>query len=174
MSDYRLKRGPVIVLLVLVGLFGTFFIGRSSTRPVLDVQAPVTVPQAYAGTPYAFDGLVCLRASSVAAEVTGVSGGTGGEVVTQLLQRPPGSPVTVAFPLEGDAGAPLDGLRVASGDSTCLRVVVAADGQGDQRAREVEVSVAYGPLGLLRSTLSVTPPVLLQVTGTGRDPRADL
>jgi hypothetical protein len=173
-SDYRLKRGPVLVLLVLVGLVGVFLIGRSSTRPVLDVLAPVTVPDAYAGTAYGFDGLVCLRASSVGAEVSAVEGGTGSGVRTQLLRRAQGSPPTVAFPVEGEPGGPVVGLRVAAGDSSCLRVVVAADRQGEQRARQVQVHVAYGPLGLLRSTLEVTPPVVLQVTGTGRDPRADL
>lgn len=166
-SSYRLKRGPVIALLLVVGVVGALLLGRGQLRPALDVYDPVVVPAAYAGTTYAVDGAVCLRASSAGASVSGVEDGGG----TRIGLRPEGTPVTIAFPVAQDALAPLDGLDVAAGDSTCTRVLVTPDGQGEQRAQEVSLKVRYGPFGLLRTTMSVTPPVTLQVTGTGSDPR---
>jgi len=171
-SRYRLRRGPVVGLVLIVGLVGAYVIARGSLRPQLEVLAPVTVPGAYEGTTYAFDGLVCLRAGGVPVEVTGVDQADGGPVRTHLLRRPPGAP-TVAFPVAAGAGLPVAGLRVPAGREPCLRVLATADGQGDQRAGQVTLHARYGPFGLLRAALEVRPPVLLQVTGTGRDPRAD-
>ena len=50
-------------------------------------------------------------------------------------------------------------------------MLVTARGQGEQHAEPVQVHLRYGPFGLLRSTVDVTPPVVLQVTGDGDDPR---
>ena len=171
-STYRLKRGPAVAVLVLVGVVGTLLIGRSSTRPTLYVLTPVTVPAAYAGTTYAFDGLVCLQAGSIGARVSGVDQSTVAGVRTEIALRPPGAPPAVAFPVEAGASAPLEGLRIAGGDDQCARVLVTADGQGERAAGPVQVRFRYGPFGVFRASSTVTPPVLLQVTGTGTDPRS--
>lgn len=182
-SQYRLKRGPVVALLLVVGLVGLFLIARSSTRPQVQTLAPVTVPDAYEGTTYAVDGLVCLKATALGARVTGVSAvgdSTAGEesvagragVDTRLVDRPAGAPPAVAYPVPPDAGTDLAGLQLARGQERCVRVLTTAGGQGERSAEELEVRFAYGPFGILRSTATVTPPVLLQVTGTGSDPRA--
>ena len=166
-SEYRLKRGPIIGLLLIVGVVGALFLARGSVRPRVDVYAAVTVPAAYAGTTYAFDALVCVHTSSVGATIDAVSAGGS----TRLGLRPVGLPVTVAFPVAGDAVAPLAGAKVAAGDQRCTRLLVTAKGTGDQRADPVRLHFRYGPFGLLRRSETVTPPVTLQVTGTGTDPR---
>lgn len=171
-STYRLKRGPALALLLIVGLVGSVLIGRASTRPTLYVLTPVTVPAAFAGTTYAFDGLVCLQAGSIGAEVSGVQTSTAAGVRTEIALRPPGSPPAVAFPVDAGASAPLEGLRIAAGDDPCARVLVTGDGQGDRAAGPVEVRFRYGPFGVFRASSTVTPPVVLQVTGTGTDPRS--
>ena len=170
-STYRLKRGPALVVLVVLGVVGALLIGRSSTRPTVYVLTPVTVPAAYAGTTYAFDGLVCLQAGSVGAEVSGVDASTVAGVRTEIALRPAGAPPAVAFPVAPTASRPLEGLRIAAGDDPCARVLVTADGQGDRAAGPVQVRFRYGPFGVFRATSDVTPPVVLQVTGTGTDPR---
>lgn len=166
-SEYRLKRGPVVGLLLVVGLVGALLVARGSTRPHVDVFQGLTLPAAYDGTTYAFDGLLCVRASSVGATVDGVSSGTG----ARLGLRPSGAPVTEAFPVAAGALSPLAGTRVAAGDQTCLRLLLTPHGSGDHRAAPVRLHFRYGPLGLLRSSVTVTPPITLQVTGTGTDPR---
>lgn len=166
-SEYRLKRGPIIGLLVIVGIVGALLVARSSVRPQVDLYSPVTVPAAYAGTTYGFDALVCVHASSIGATLDEVSASGS----TRLGLRPPGTPVTVAFPVDPQAVVPAEGLEVAAGDQQCTRLLVTAQGQGDQRADPVRLHFTYGPFGLLRRTETVTPPVVLQVTGTGTDPR---
>ena len=172
MSQYRLKRGPVLVLLLVVGVVGAFLIARSTARPALEALAPVTVPMAYEGTTYAFDGLVCLRAGAFGERVTEVSG-SGGAVRTSLALRPAGAPLTVAFPVPDGASADLVGLELDAGEEQCVRVLATPAAQGEGRGGPVEVRFSYGPLGVLRSGLTVTPPVVLQVTGTGTDPRSE-
>ena len=166
-SEYRLKRGPVVGLLLVVGVVGALLVARSSVRPQVDVYSPVTVPAAYTGTAYGFDALVCVHASSVGATLSSVSSRGS----TRLGLRPAGRPVTVAFPVDGGALVPAEGLHIAAGDQQCTRLVVTARGPGDQRADPVELHFTYGPFGLLRRSQTVTPPVVLQVTGTGTDPR---
>ena len=172
LSGYRLKRGPALAVLLVVGLVGALLIGRSSTRPGLVVLTPVTVPAAYAGTTYAFDGLVCVQAGSIGARVSSVEGSTAAGVRTEIALRPPGAPPAVAFPVPADASLPLQDLELPGGGEQCARVLVTADGQGERAAGPVEVRFRYGPFGLFRSGSTVTPPVVLQVTGTGTDPRA--
>lgn len=171
-SEYRLRRGPVLVLFLLLALAGSYVIGRNATRPQVAALGLVTVPQAYAGTTYSVDGVVCLRATSVGARVTGVTGGTSRDMDTRLVLRPAGAPPAFAFPVAPDAGRPLAGLRIPAGDEQCVRVLVTGRAQGEQRAKPVTVKLSYGPFGLLRTSRTVTPNVLLQVTGTGADPRA--
>lgn len=166
-SRYRLKRGPVIGLALVVGVVGGFVLLRGSVRPTVDVAAPLAVPQAYDGTTYGFDGLVCVGASSVGATVR-ADDGAG----TRIGLRPAGTPVTVAFPVAADALRPLDGARLSAGDELCTRLLVTPRGQGPQAAARVTLHFSYGPLGLLRTSRTVTPPITFQVTGTGTDPRA--
>lgn len=170
-SQYRLKRGPVVALLLVIGVVGALAIARSSTRPQVQTLSLVTVPEAYAGTTYAVDGLVCLQATAVGARVTEVTGEDAPATV-DLVQRPPGTPPAVAYPVAPDDGTPLEGLELGRGEERCVRVLGRSDAQGDQRAGPVEVRFAYGPLGLLRAGVTVTPQLLLQVRGTGADPRA--
>jgi len=170
-SEYRLKRGPVLALLLLVGIVGALLIARSSTMPQVDTAGEVTVPAAYAGTTYAVDTLVCLQTRGLAATVTEVRDG-GGPVTTLLRRRPADAAVAVAYPVAPDAGTTLQGVRIGAADEECVRVLATPSAQGDQRASAVTVRFRYGPFGILRSGVTVTPPVLLQVTGTGTDPRA--
>ncbi|HEU0101847.1 MAG TPA: hypothetical protein VFR07_05950 [Mycobacteriales bacterium] len=166
-AEYRLKRGPILILLLVVGVVGALLVARSSVRPEVDVYSPVTVPAAYDGTTYAFDGLLCLRASSIGVTVDDVSSSGG----TRLGLRPAGAPVTVAFPVEPDALAPLVGATVPAGDQVCTRLLLTAAGSGDRRAEPVRLAFRYGPFGVLRRSVTVTPPATLQVTGSGTDPR---
>ena len=168
MRSYRLRRGPVVGLLVLVGVVGALLLARVAARPRVEVFSSITVPTAYAGTTYAFDGLVCLHASSIGAEVVDVRAGPR----TQLALRPPGEHVTVAFPVPARAAAPLVGTRLTAAEQQCTRLLVTPDDRGDLHAAPVSVRFRYGPLGLLRARVEVTPPVTLQVTGTGTDPRS--
>ena len=167
----RNHRRLVLAGLAALGVLGALLISRGALRPELTTLAPVTVPQAYAGTTYAFDGLVCLAAKSVPAEITQASDSTLGTVRTRVVGRPAGAPVAVAFPVPPEAADPLVGGRVAAGDERCLRVLVTPSALGEHVAGPVRLQVRYGPFGLLRSGLEVTPPVRLQVTGTGTDPR---
>ncbi len=157
----------MIGLLLLVGLVGGLLVLRSSTRPAVDVYGAVTVAEAYQGTTYGFDGLVCLRASSIGASVSSVR--SSGD--TRIGRTPEGARVAVAYPVPPDALASLEGVQIAAGDQLCTRLTVTPQGLGEQRAAPVEVRFRYGPLGLLRAGRTVTPPVTLQVTGTGTDPR---
>lgn len=166
-SQYRIKRGPVIGLLLIIGVVGGLLLARSSVRPKVEVYQGVSVPAAYDGTTYAFDGLVCVQASSIGATVDSVSSGS----VTRLGLRPAADPVTVAFPVAAGAVLPLQGAKLAAGDQECTRLLLTARGMGDRRAEPIRLHFRYGPFGLLRSSITVTPPVTLQVTGTGTDPR---
>lgn len=172
MAAPRLRRKTVLVVLLVVGVLGGLVIARGSLRPQATTTGPVTLPEAYAGTTYALDGMACLAARSVPVTVTGASDSELQGVRTRAVLRPPSAPVTVAYPVPPDAGDPLVGARVAAGEERCFRVLVTASGTGERRAGPVEMRVRYGPFGLLRSTLRLTPPVTLQVTGTGADPRA--
>ena len=171
MAALRSRRKLLLVVL-LIGVVGALVIARGALRPQASTTAAVTVPEAYAGTTYAFDGMACLAAKSVPVTVTGASDSELQGVRTRAVARPPDAPVTVAYPAPADAGDPLVGVRVAAGEERCFRVLVTAAVTGEKRAGPVEMRVSYGPFGLLRSTLRLTPPVTLQVTGTGTDPRA--
>ena len=167
----RSRRRPVLALLVVVGLAGAGVIARGSLRPGLEPYGSIRVPAAYAGTTYAVDGLVCLFASSVPVEITEVRDSSADGVRTRLRGRPPGSTVTVGFPVPAEAGDSLVGARVAAGDQRCLRVLLTPEQTGERRAGAVSVRVRYGPFGVLRTGLEITPPAVLEVTGTGADPR---
>ncbi len=168
----RFRRGPVLALLVVVGLVGAAFIARDSLRPRLEPNGSLRVPAAYAGTTYAVDGLACLVARSVPVEIVEVQDSTTGGLRTRLRGRPPGSTVTVGFPVPPEAGDSLVGVRVAAGDERCFRVLLTPEQTGERRAGAVSVRVRYGPFGVLRTGLEITPPAVLDVTGTGTDPRA--
>ncbi len=166
-SSYRLRRGPALGVLLLVAVVGAYVVLRGSLSPQVDLSAPVTVPEAYAGTTYALDGVVCLRGRSTGASVASVSSPGG----TRLGLRPPGSALAVAFPVDPGAVDRLEGARVPSGDELCTRLLVTPSATGEVRAGPVEITLHYGPFGLLSRTRTVRPPVVLQVTGTGTDPR---
>lgn len=168
LGGYRLRRGPALVLLVLVGVVGSLLILRSQLRPSLDVYNPVTVDQAAVGTTYAVDDQLCLRGAQVGATVRDVE---PAGIVTGI-QAAEGRPV-IAFPVDPADGTELVGARVPGRGELCLRLLLASEEQGTFRAPEVSVSVRYGPFGLFRRTFDVVPPTTLEVDRTGRDPRLD-
>lgn len=167
LQQYRLRRGPVLALLVLVGVVGALLISRASVRPQVDVFGPVAVPAAYAGTTYAFDGVLCVRATSVGTTVSS----SVPDGATRVGLRPEGTPPAIAYPVDDAAVRPLSGASVAAGDQVCTRLLVRPGTTGRAVAAPVRLSFRYGPFGLLRSSTTVTPPVTLDVTGTGQDPR---
>ena len=162
--------------MLTVGVLGGFGIFALQARP--DAGGTVVVPlgEAYVGTTYAFDGVVCLgspRASAtvLGIEVTQAPGGT-----TQVLEPPRDARPVIGFPVDAaDAGTSVSDYSVPAGEQDCtLRVLVTPTGTGTVQAGTVAVEMAYGPLGLLRRTVTAVPQVTLDVTGTGTDPRTEL
>ena len=157
-----------LAVLLVVGVVGALLIGRSSTRPTLDVlDARRRCPAAYAGTAYAFDGLVCLRAGSIGARVSGVDREHGGGVRTQIGLRPPGRAAGGGVP--GRGGGDRRRWRACgspAGDAVRPGARRPRDGPGRAAPPgRCTVRFRYGPFGVFRTRATVTPPVVLQVTG---------
>jgi len=141
-------------------------------RPSGDAPVPVGVPQAYAGTTYAFDGVVCVGSQVAASTITGYQVEQADGSRTAFV-RPPRGPITLGFPVDPDAGSSVDGYDVPAGEQGCtLRLLVTPEREGAVEAGTLRVRLRYGPFGLLRKTVSVTPDVTLQVVGSGADPRS--
>ncbi|MCW2715660.1 MAG: hypothetical protein JWN88_2707 [Frankiales bacterium] len=170
----RLRRVPrrrlllgVLVIAVLGAVLVVALGARASARAVF----PVGVEQAYAGTTYAFDGVVCVRSQVTGATVDRVTVRQAAGSTTRLV-RPAGGPPTLGFPVDPAAGAAAKGYRVAAGAEDCgLRLLVTPDRTGALRAGALDLGLRYGPGGLLRRTITLEPPVTLDVTATGADPR---
>lgn len=140
-------------------------------RPGVEVLNAVPLERGYVGTTYAFDGLLCVGSQVTATRVTGAVAASDGAEVS-VVQPPAGSPPTVGFPVR-DGGSPAAGYQVPAGEPECgLRLLVTPTRTGTVTAGELELSLAYGPGGLLRRTVAVRPAVSLEVTGTGPDPRS--
>lgn len=168
------RQKQVLALVAALGLLVLAALLVRGIRPVAIAADVAEVPDAQVGTTYAFDGSVCLEAVG-GATVRGVEvrDAPGGR--TELRLAPPDERPTVAFPLAEVTGEPLEGYEVPAGELDCeLRVLVTPTSTGDVLAGEVRVSLSYGPLGLLRRTAVVVPRVLLDVTGSGTDPRLEV
>ena len=172
----RYRRKPLLIAVLTVGVLGGVGIFALQARP--DAAGTVVVPlgDAYVGTPYAFDGTLCLGSPRVAAEVVGVEVEQAPGGRTQVLEPPPDTRAVIGFPVdETELGTPVSDYAVPAGEPDCtLRVLVTPTGTGTVRAGTVEVTMAYGPFGLLRRTATAVPQVTLEVTGTGTDPRTEL
>ena len=166
----RLRRRSTVITLVVVGVVGAGVIYAGSARPDVDVFAPVAVTDAYAGTTYGFDGLVCLGAGAGTAELEEVVRTTTPQgLVVELGPKPQGTAPAIGFPV---AQGPAPGeLQVPAGGFECLRLTARPERTGSFAAPEVSVPVRYGPGGLLRRTVDVRLPIRLEVTSTGTDPR---
>lgn len=164
------------LLLVVLGaaVLGMLLLVASWLRPAVASGGPVALDDAHVDTAYAFDGVVCLFPGRVGATVHAVEVEPSDGAATRLVQRPAGSPPTVAFPVADTDGASLVGLSLPGGEQDCSgRLLVVPDREGTVEVGEVRVVYAYGPGGLLRRTVSVDPEVSLQVIRTGPDPRLD-
>ncbi|MCW2606723.1 MAG: hypothetical protein JWO60_1416 [Frankiales bacterium] len=167
-----LRRGPVLVLLLVVGVVGAVLIAATQLRPSLAVYAPVRIPQAAAGTTYAVDEQLCLEGAQVGATVREVSTPDTARLTVDLRRQPDGPPV-IAFPVDPEAARSAVGARVPVRDELCLRLLVRPEQQGTAAAPEVSVGVRYGPGGVFRRTFRVRPPTTVEADRTGRDPRLD-
>jgi hypothetical protein len=172
----RYRRKPLLIAVLVVGLLGGFLIFALEARP--DAAGTVVVPldAAYVGTAYAFDGTLCLGSPRVSARVVDVEVQQAPGGRTQVLEPPPDTRAVIGFPVpETDLGSAVSDYPVPAGEQDCtLRVLVTPTEVGTVRAGTVEVTMAYGPFGLLRRTATAVPQVTLEVTGTGTDPRTEL
>lgn len=167
----RLRRRPLLIAVLSVGVGGGVLIVALQARPSADSTTRVGLERAYAGTAYAFDGAVCLGSPTMAARVLSVEVEQARTGTTRLVRPPEDARPTIGFPTEDD-GRDVAGYRVPAGEADCtLRLLLTPDTQGRVEAGRLRVRMAYGPFGLLRRTAEVTPEVALDVTGTGTDPR---
>lgn len=167
----RFRRTPLLIGVLVVAVVSGAIVFVVGARPDAELIESLAVDQAYAGTSYAFDGLICVGSQVVSATVKSVDVEQSGGARTRLLRAPDGPP-TLGFPVRDDGGAPLDGLVVAPGERDCtVRLLVTPTTQGQVLAGKVSIRLGYGPGGLLTRTVTLQPRVTLDVTGTGRDPR---
>lgn len=171
LRGYRLRRGPALALLVVVGVLGSVVIVAGQLRPSLDVYDPVVVTGAAVGTTYAVDDQLCLRAAEVAARVSDVRVADAPGLDVALGLPPDDRPPVIAFPVEPDAVRPLEDALAPTDALLCLRLLLTPEREGTLPAPQVSVAVRYGPFGLLRRTFDVRPPTTVQADRTGTDPR---
>lgn len=170
----RLRRRPLLLGALAVAVVGGLLLVASWVRPTVEAGGEVALPDAHVGTPYAFDGVLCLGSGQLAATVRAVEVEQVQGATTRLVAIPDGEAPTLGFPVPEADGEVLVGRRVPAGELDCLaRLIVVPDTQGSVRPGPVRVTYAYGPGGLLRRTASLTPQVSLDVTRTGPDPRLD-
>jgi hypothetical protein len=168
----RVRRRPAVLGLLTIGVLGAVVIVVLQARPSGSSPTAIRLEQGYAGTTYAFDGAVCLRAPAVEARVLSAEVEQAAGVTARLVQPPEGARPTLGFPAE-DRGEDVGGYRVTAGGDDCtLRLLVTPTRQGLLAPGVVRVRLAYGPFDLLRRTVSVRPQVRLDVTAEGDDPRS--
>jgi len=169
----RVRRRTLLLGVLVIAVVSGLLVLALGARPTAERGGRVVAEPAYVGTTYAFDGVVCVGSQVTGSTVTGVTvlQPAGGR--TELV-RAPDEPPSLGFPVDPDGGEPVDGLDVPAGEQDCtLRLLVTPDRRGRIEAGTLEVHLRYGPGGLLRGTDSVRPDVVLDVTETGPDPRAD-
>lgn len=168
----RVRRGPLLLAVAVIAVVSGLAVFALGARPDVEVLNAVPLERGYVGTTYAYDGLVCVGSQVTSTTVRGVEVRPSDGATTRLVRPPRDAAPTVGFPVE-DEGAPVDGYEVGAGDSDCdLRLLVTPTRTGEVRAGTLRLSLAYGPGGLLRRTVEVTPTVTLDVTSTGTDPRS--
>ena len=168
----RVRRKPLLLAVLAVGLVGGFVVFALEARPSAEPSTTIGLERAYVGTTYAFDGAICLGSPQVGSEVRSVEVEQAPGSTTALV-LPPDGPPSVGFPADG-GGEDVVGYRLPAGEDDCtLRVLVTPEQQGAVEAGTLRIEMSYGPFGLLRRTAEVQPQLRLDVTGTGEDPRAD-
>ena len=167
----RVRRRPLLIGVLLVGVVGALVIFAIGARPSAEPSGVIGLERAYAGTTYAFDGAICLGSPQVGSEVRSVEVEQAPGSTTELV-RPPDGPPSVGFPVSQE-GKDVRGYQLPAGQDDCtLRVLVTPEQQGRVEAGTLRISLSYGPFGLLRRTAEVQPQLVLEVTGTGEDPRS--
>lgn len=156
-----------------MGVVSLLLVLALGARPSGEATVPVSIADAYEGTTYAFDGVVCLGSPVTDSTIAGVEVEQAPGSTTRLVRQT--GPFTLGFPVQDGGGDSVEGLEVPAGDQDCsLRVLVTPDRQGEVRSGALQVRLRYGPLGLLRRTVTVEPDLDLAVTGTGADPRSSV
>ncbi len=169
-----MRRKPFLLSLLAVGVVGGIVIFALQTRPDAGGTDAVRLGDAYVATDYAFDGTLCLDSPVVDAEVLSIEVEQAPGSTTRVLAPSGDARVTLGFPVQDDSGEVPEGYVVPAGETDCtLRVLVTPQEQGTVQAGTVRVRLGYGPFGLLRRTAEVQPQVVLEVTGTGTDPRSE-
>ena len=167
----RYRRRPLLLGVLVIAVVSGVLLFAWGARPTAEPFSGVGVEQAHGGTTYAFDGVVCVGSQVAGSTVLGVQVEQAPGGRTALVQ-PPSGPLTLGFPVDPEEGSPAEGFDIPAGDSDCsLRVLVTPEREGRVEAGLVRITLGYGPGGLLRRTVPVQPPVSLDVTGTGPDPR---
>lgn len=170
-----MRRKPLLLGLLAMGVAGGLVIFALQTRPDAGGTDTVRLPDAYVGTDYAFDGTLCLDSPVVDAEVLSIVVEQAPGSTTKVLVPSEDARVTLGFPVQDDSGEVPAGYAVPAGETDCtLRVLVTPLAQGTVEAGTVRVQLGYGPFGLLRRNAEVQPDVVLEVTGTGTDPRSEV
>lgn len=168
----RLRRRPLLLGVLAVALLAGLALVTSWIRPAVDSGGSVALPDGHVGTPYAFDGVVCLGSGQLGATVEAVEVEQAPGGTTSLVAAPQDEPPTLGFPVQDAEGGSLVGRQVPAGEQDCLtRLVVVPDDEGTVQPGRVRVTYGYGPGGLLPRTSSLQPDVVLEVTQTGPDPR---
>ena len=158
----------MLVVAVLSGLL-VYALGA---RPTAELGGQVLAEPAYVGTTYAFDGVVCLGSQTASSTVEEVTVEQAAGTTIELVRGPEGAP-TIGFPVDPEAQEEVEGLELPAGELDCtLRLLVTPQRQGTLQVGTLDVRLSYGPGGLLRSTATIQPDVVLQVTGSGPDPRS--
>jgi hypothetical protein len=168
----RFRRRTLLLGVLVVAVLSGLLVFALGARPTAELGGQVLAEPTYVGSTYAFDGVVCLGSQVAGSTVEGVEVEQAEGTTTELVRGPDGAP-TLGFPVDPEAQEDLEGLEVPAGELDCTqRLLVTPDRQGRVEAGTVEVRLRYGPGGLLRRTVTVRPDVVLQVTGTGPDPRS--
>lgn len=168
----RFRRRQLLLGVLVVAVVSGVLVVALGARPSADAPSPVGLEAAHVGTTYGFDGVVCLGSQVAGSTVDRVEVEQAPGSRTALVV-PPAGRLTLGFPVDPDAGRAVTGYAVPAGDQDCtLRVLVTPSRTGRVTAGTLKVRLRYGPGGLLRRTASVTPRLVLDVTGTGPDPRS--
>ena len=169
----RFRRRDLLLGVLVVAVLSGLLVFALGARPTAELGGQVIAEPTYAGTTYAFDGVVCLGSQVAASTVEGVEVEQVAGTRTDLVRAPEGPP-TLGFPVDLDAQQEVDGLQLPAGQLDCtLRLLVTPEREGSLRVGTLKVRLSYGPGGLLRRTATVRPDVQLEVTGTGPDPRSE-
>ena len=168
----RFRRRPLLLGVLVVAVVSGALVFALGARPTAELGGQVIAEPIYVGSTYAFDGVVCLGSQVTGSTVEGVEVEQAAGTTTDLVRGPEGAP-TLGFPVDPEAQQEVDGLEVPAGELDCTqRLLVTPDRQGRLEVGTLKVRLSYGPGGLLRRTATVRPDVVLEVTGTGPDPRA--